>query len=144
MREGSIRAWMNPENADVITNTGGVSCWPSPTGNGSCGNHKSHWIWKPGTWTRRSAGSGGAYSGRITATLARNSDADPDQPTRSASVAAGIVGVFTNNSRTLGANASKLDAPDAGRYFGTRSVTNARSTVPREIPTILPISRFEC
>ncbi|QHK20140.1 hypothetical protein GU243_10785 [Pseudarthrobacter psychrotolerans] len=45
--------------------------------------------------------------------MARNSDAEPDQPTRSASVAAGIVGVFTNNSRTLGANASKLDTPAA-------------------------------
>ncbi|MGY2744747.1 hypothetical protein [Arthrobacter sp. UYCu723] len=45
--------------------------------------------------------------------LRRNSDAEPDQPTRSASVAAGIVGVLTNNSRTLGANASKLDTPAA-------------------------------
>ncbi|MBP2218013.1 hypothetical protein [Arthrobacter sp. CAN_C5] len=104
---------MNPENAEVITSTGGVSCWPSPTGNGSCGNHKSHWIWKPGKWTSRSAGSRGAYSGCSAATFDRNSDDEPDHPTRSASVDAGIVGVFTNNSRTLGANASKLDTPDA-------------------------------
>lgn len=63
--------------------------------------------------TGRSAGFGAAYSGRIAATFARNSDAEPDHPTRSASVAAGIVGVFTNNSRTLGENASKLDIPAA-------------------------------
>ena len=44
---------------------------------------------------------------QITATFAPNSDAEPDQPTRPASVAAGILRVFNNNSRTLGANASK-------------------------------------
>ncbi|POH71584.1 hypothetical protein CVS27_20250, partial [Arthrobacter glacialis] len=76
--------------------------------------------------------------------MARNSDADPDQPTRSANAAAGIEGVFTNNSRTLGANASKLEIPDVRWYFGTRSDSKARSTVPRETPTIRPISRFEC
>jgi hypothetical protein len=113
VRDGSIRAWMKPENAEVITSTGGVSVCPSPTGSGSCGNQRSHWTWNPGSCTKRSAGSGAAYSGRIAATFARNSDAEPDQPTRSASVAAGIVGVFTNSSRTLGANASKLDTPDA-------------------------------
>jgi hypothetical protein len=48
---------------------------------------------------------GASVAGRIAATFARNSDADPDQPTRSASAAAGIVGVFTSSSRTLGANA---------------------------------------
>jgi hypothetical protein len=104
---------MNSENAEVITSTGGVSDWPAPTGSGSRGNQRSHWTWNPGSWTRRSAGSGAAYSGRIAATLARNSDAELDQPTRSASVAAGMVGVFTNNSPTLGANASKLDTPAA-------------------------------
>jgi hypothetical protein len=91
---------MKPENAGVITSTGGVSDWPAPTGSGSCGNQRSHWTWNPGSWTKRSAGSGAAYSGRTTATIARNNDADPGQPTRSASVAAGIVGVFANNSRT--------------------------------------------
>ena len=93
---------------------------------------------------RRSAGSGGTYSGRTPATLSRNTDADPGQPTRSANVEAGIVGVTANNARTCGANASKPD-PTAGRwYFGSRSVSSARSTVPRETPTSRPISRFEC
>ncbi|WP_241985879.1 MULTISPECIES: hypothetical protein [Cryobacterium] len=41
--------------------------------------------------------------------MARNSDGDPDQPTRSAAVAAGIVGVAASNTRTWPANASKLD-----------------------------------
>jgi len=39
----------------------------------------------------------------------QQSDAKPDQPTRPG----GVVGVFTNSSRTLAANASKLDTPDA-------------------------------
>ena len=54
-------------------------------------------------------GTGTAYSGRSSAILARNSDGDPDQPTRSAAVAAGIVGVAASNTRTWPANASKLD-----------------------------------
>jgi hypothetical protein len=113
VREGSIRAWMKLENAEVITTTGGVSFRPSPPGSGSCVNQRSHWTWNPGSWTRRSAGSGGAYSGRIAATFAPNSEAEPDQPTRPAGVAAGIVGDFTSSSRTLAANTSKLDTPDA-------------------------------
>ena len=112
-RDGSINAWKTPENVDVITNTGGMPSWPRPNGSGSCGNHKSHCTCLPGSCTRRSAGSGGAYSGRIPATLSRNTDADPDHPTRSASVDAGIVGVVANNTRTCGANASKLDPPAA-------------------------------
>jgi hypothetical protein len=72
--------------------------------------------------------------------LSRNTDADPDQPTRSANVDAAIVGVAANNTRTCGANASKLD-PTAGRwYFGCRSVSNGRSTVPRDTPTSRPIN----
>lgn len=50
------------------------------------------------------------YSGRISATFARNNDGDPDQPTRSASVGAGIDGVTANSTRTWAVNVSKLDA----------------------------------
>ena len=56
VRDGSIRAWMNPENAEVITSTGGVSVLPTPTGSGSCGNQRSHCTWNPGSCTSRSAG----------------------------------------------------------------------------------------
>jgi hypothetical protein len=58
----------------------------------------------------RPAGSGTLYSGRISATFARNNDGDPDQPTRSASVGAGIDGVTANSTRTWAVNVSKLDA----------------------------------
>ena len=105
---------MNPENVDVITNTGGAAAWSWPSGRSSCGNQRSHWTWNPGGCTSLSAGSGTTYSGRSSATLARNSDGDPDQPTRSAAVAAGIVGVAASNARTWAANASKLD-PVASR-----------------------------
>jgi hypothetical protein len=64
VREGSIRAWMKPANAEVITNTRGVSFRPSPPASVSCVNQRSHWTWNPSSWTRRSAGSE-AYSGRI-------------------------------------------------------------------------------
>ena len=47
--------------------------------------------------------------GRSSATFARNSDGDPDQPTRSAALAAGIVGVAASNALTCAANTSKLD-----------------------------------
>ncbi|WP_309616991.1 hypothetical protein [Salinibacterium sp.] len=68
----------------------------------------------PGGCTSRSAGSGTLYSGRSSAIFARNNDGDPDQPTRSAAVAAGIVGVAASNTLTCAANASKLDP------FGSR------------------------
>jgi hypothetical protein len=102
-------AWKNPENGDVITNTGGVPSWPWPSGRGSCGNHKSHCACLPGSWTKRSAGSGRTYSGRIPATFSRNTDAEPDQPTCSANVDAAILGIATNNTRTCAANTSKLE-----------------------------------
>ncbi|WP_166787599.1 hypothetical protein [Cryobacterium levicorallinum] len=41
--------------------------------------------------------------------MARNNDGDPDHPTRSAAVAAGILGVAASNTRTWAANESKLD-----------------------------------
>ena len=78
------------------------------------------------------------------ATLTRNTDADPTQPTLYAKVDAGIVGVDAPNMRTCGANASKLDPTAARSYLRGRSVSSARSTVPRETPTSRPISRFEC
>ena len=103
VRVGSILAWMYPENALVITNTGGLPSCPCPSGSGSCGNHKSHCIAWPGSWTSRSTGSAGIYSGRSPRTLSRNKDAEPVQPTRSASTEAGIVGVCTNKARTCAA-----------------------------------------
>lgn len=105
-----MRAWMNPENDDVITSTGGVPCWSRPNGNASCGNHKSHWTCEPGSCTSLSAGSGGRYYGRKRATFSRNTDDAPDQPTRSASAVAGIRGDAANNTRTCAANGSKLEA----------------------------------
>ena len=101
---------MNPENDDVITSTGGVPSWPWPNGNASCGNHKSHWTCKPGSWTSLSAGSGGRYSGRKRATFSRNTDDAPGQPTRPASAVAGIRGEAASNTLTCAANGSKLEA----------------------------------
>ncbi|WP_104131249.1 hypothetical protein [Cryobacterium sp. M91] len=85
----------------------------------------------------RSAGSGGTYSGRIAATLSRN--ADPDHPTRSANTDAGIVAAWANNTRTCAANASKVEPVAARWYFGSRSASNARSTVSRGTPKTLTI-----
>jgi len=47
---------------------------------------------QPGSWTSRSAGSGGRYSGHNRATCSRNTDDAPGQPTCSASAVAGIRG----------------------------------------------------
>ncbi|WP_364748869.1 transposase family protein [Arthrobacter sp. LAR12-1-1.1] len=66
-------------------------------------NHISHCIAWPGSRTSRSTGSAGIYSGRSPRTLSRNKDAEPVQPTRSASTEAGIVGVTANKARTRGA-----------------------------------------
>jgi len=80
----------------------------------------------------------------IPATFSRNTDAEPDQPTRSANVDAAILRVASDNTRTCAAYASKLEPIAALWYFGCRSDSNARSTVPHETPTSWPISRFEC
>lgn len=135
-----MRACTKPEFALVITNTGGLSSCPCPNGRGWCGNHRSHCTVLPGSCTSRSAG---AYSGLIAATLARNNDVDPVQPTRSANTVAGIRGVTTSKRRTSFSNASKEDPAVLRSYFGAASAANARSTVPRETPSCFANSRFE-
>lgn len=138
-----MRACTNPEWALLITNAGGLPSCPYPNGRPWCGNHRSHCTVLPGSWTSRSAGSAGAYSGLIAATFARNNDADPLLPTRSANTVAGILGVTTSNPRTSFSNASNEDPAGLRSYFGAVSAANARSTVPRETPSCFANSRLE-
>ncbi len=83
---------MNRENAATITSTGSIASWPNPTGILDAGNHRSHWITRPGRCSSRSTGSAGRYSGRIARTRSRNHEIEPVQPTRSAITVAGICG----------------------------------------------------
>lgn len=50
---------------------------------------------------------------------------------------------LANNARTCGAKASKLEPAGFRSYFGGRSASNARSTVPRETPSCLASSLLE-
>lgn len=79
----------------------------------------------------------------MAATLARNKDAAPDQPTRSANTVAGIRGVPASNRRTSFSNTSNEDPAGLRSYFGAVSAANARSTVPRETPNCFASSRLE-
>jgi len=108
---GIITAQIVRENDDTITNTGGQPTTPPGNGIDAGGNHKSHCAWSPGEYMIRSAGSAGAYSGRINATRLRNHEAEPDQPTRSAITVAGIDGVCDNRARICNSNLSNADAP---------------------------------
>ncbi|GAA3441100.1 hypothetical protein Pve01_74300 [Planomonospora venezuelensis] len=47
-RDGIIVAIMNREKASVITSTGSIRCWPGATGILGAGNHRSHWVSRPG------------------------------------------------------------------------------------------------
>ena len=118
-------ATMSPESCYQLSR---LALPPSATRHG---NQRSHWIWNPGRCTSRSAGSGTLYSGRISATFARNKDGDPNQPTRSANVEAGIVGVTASNTRTWAANASKLDPLGSRSAPADTSVTDPRPTHDR-------------
>jgi hypothetical protein len=85
------------------------------------------------------------YSGRSSATFARNSDGDPGQPTRSAAVAAGIVCGAASNTLTWAANASKLD-PVGSRFavHGQRPIHSSPGHPDQ--PSYLPLRMFpvEC
>jgi hypothetical protein len=49
IRDGIIRAMMNRECEDTITNTGRTRGFPAPTGIRTSGNHRSHCTWSPGS-----------------------------------------------------------------------------------------------
>ena len=134
---------MNRENAATITNTGGHPTWPKPSGIFAGGNHRSHCATRTGRCSRRSAGSAGAYSGRIAATRSRNHDIDPDQPTRSAITVAGICGYTDNNARILGSAALIADSTGARSYRGGPSLASAAATVLRATPSCLAIARCD-
>jgi hypothetical protein len=103
----------------------------------------SHWAWSPGRQLSRSAGSLGAYSGRSNATRLRNHDAEPVQPTRSASTVAGIDGNRASRPRTRGSTASKADPAGAREYRGGDSIRNARATVARANPSRAATARVD-
>jgi hypothetical protein len=98
------------------------------------GNQKSHSATSPGWYAVREAGSGGRYTGRSSATLARNVRIERVQPTRSAITVAGIVGHACNNSRIRGSTASTADPTAGRRYDGGPLDRNAARTVFFEHP----------
>jgi hypothetical protein len=105
-QEGSITAERSREYVAVITSTGRIADWPCPTGIGVSGNHRSHWVAWPGSWTSRSAGSTPAYSGRIARTRSLRIVIEWVQPIRSAITVAGIRGNACSSARICGSTAS--------------------------------------
>jgi len=142
-RLGSIIAVMNRENAATITSTGGAPDWSPPSGIDAGGNHRSHCTTWPGSCWRRSAGSAGAYSGRIARTRSRSQLIDPPHPMRSAITVAGIVGCCASSALILGSTALIADSTDGRRYFGVPSLVRALVTVSRAIPSLVAMARFD-
>lgn len=68
------------------------------------------------------------------ATLSRNHDDDPVQPTRSAITVAGMSGVSVNKPRTLASTVTNDVSAGARSYRGGASDLTALITVVREIP----------
>jgi len=107
--DGIITAIMNPHQADTIVNTGGVTSTCGATGTTLFGVHKSHCTISPGSYSVRSVGSTPANNGLISATFARNTDADRVHPTFSAITFAGIDGSAFSNSPIWGNNGSTAE-----------------------------------
>ncbi len=85
---------------------------------------------RPATLSIRSAGT----PGRIRATLSRNHDDEPVQPTRSAITVAGMSGVSATRPRTLASTAANDVGTDRRPYVGRPSAFAASITVVREMP----------
>ena len=67
---------------------------------------------------------------------------DPDQPTRSASTAAGISGCSSSNARTRASNGENDVTVGDRSYFGGANDATAFTTVVREIPNRSTICLF--
>lgn len=85
---------------------------------------------RPATLSIRSAGT----PGRIRATLSRNHDDEPVQPTRSAITVAGMSGVSATRPRILASTAANDVGTDRRPYVGGPSDFAASITVVRKMP----------
>lgn len=105
IRDGIIRAMMNRECEDTITNTGRIRGLPAPAGIRTSGNHRSHCAWSPGFVTDPISRIRRGVLRPDPGHVLPNHAGDPDQPTRSANTVAGIRGVSASSVRIAGSTA---------------------------------------